>query len=307
VQWLEELYQRNVAAVHHYCRRLLKDAEDSLDATQEVFLRAVASLNAPPDGAHARAWLLRVARNHCLDILRHRRRTATALARMHDGEPSGPSAESQVLNRQLVRTLLRGLAEKERAVLWQTEVEQRPLAEIARLLGVTYMAAAQVAYRARRRASLVAANLGGVFGVLGWRALRRRWESAGVLQPLAVLAVIPLVATITVATASGGFHSISPRPFDSRAPAHAPAGRPAALPAPAAAAAASAAPGAGPLRLRGIVPQPARDALHSVVQSAGQTIKQVTKPLPTITPLPSIKKLLPTPLPSPSLLPQQVT
>src|SRR5262245_7603300 len=54
------------------CVRLLRDQEEARDAAQETFMRAYASL-AGFDPEHPFApWLLRIARNHCIDLLRRR-------------------------------------------------------------------------------------------------------------------------------------------------------------------------------------------------------------------------------------------
>ena len=69
-EWLAALYQSNFPAVLHLCRSVLKNPDDAADATQEVFLVAARSLDRNASDARARAWLLTVAKNHCVDLLR---------------------------------------------------------------------------------------------------------------------------------------------------------------------------------------------------------------------------------------------
>src|SRR5437879_13731987 len=78
-RWLAELYQANSAAVFNQCRHLLGSREDAADATQEVFLRAAASLTEAPDSPHARASLTTVTRNYYIDLLRRRERFGSPL------------------------------------------------------------------------------------------------------------------------------------------------------------------------------------------------------------------------------------
>jgi len=66
-----------VAATHIYgwAYRLLQDHHDALDATQEVLLRWVAGGRS---ARNRRAWLRRTTINHCIDLLRLRRRRIAA-------------------------------------------------------------------------------------------------------------------------------------------------------------------------------------------------------------------------------------
>lgn len=66
---LVELHKR---AVYGLCLRLLADAEEAQDAAQETFARAYASLAAYDAAQPFAPWVLRIARNHSLDVLRRR-------------------------------------------------------------------------------------------------------------------------------------------------------------------------------------------------------------------------------------------
>jgi len=79
VRQLAEIYESNSSVVYRVGQRILKDTEDAADATQEVFLRAFASLTAETQGEKARTWLIAVARHHCLDVLRRKKRLRKTL------------------------------------------------------------------------------------------------------------------------------------------------------------------------------------------------------------------------------------
>jgi RNA polymerase sigma-70 factor (ECF subfamily) len=151
-KWLTDLYQAHATAVHAYCRRFLQSPEDAADATHEVFLRALSSLQADPDSRQARGWLITVAQNYCLDLARRRRRMQLAYSTLAGDASSGHESETEIVNRQLLHAVLARLGERERQALWQSAVERRPLAEIATTLGLSYMAAAQLVHRARKHA-----------------------------------------------------------------------------------------------------------------------------------------------------------
>ena len=195
------LYEANYRSVLALCRRLLSDAEDAADAAQEVFLKAVTSM--PPEASSeiAGAWLRVAARNHCIDLLRRRRRQGTALATMMRGTTAPLEPDRTVEDRHFVRQVLEELRPRERTALWQAAVESRPVAEIAGYLGMTYMAAGQLVHRARKHAALAAAKLATIFGVSQLNRPGNR-PSLGVLssQAAALIVVPVLLAAGTVAS-----------------------------------------------------------------------------------------------------------
>jgi RNA polymerase sigma-70 factor (ECF subfamily) len=68
-----ERHQRAVVAL---CTGILRDANLAEDVTQDAFIRAWKNLPSFK-GDSAKAWLLRIATNRCLDLLRQRNRQAT--------------------------------------------------------------------------------------------------------------------------------------------------------------------------------------------------------------------------------------
>src|SRR3989449_2525174 len=109
-RWLSALYESNFAAVLKRCGAILKSGEDAADAAHEVFLIAVNSLAPETEEKRARAWLLTVAHNHCLDILRRRKRFGRALVVLGANEASD-DLEAGVVDRDFVGQLLRQLSE----------------------------------------------------------------------------------------------------------------------------------------------------------------------------------------------------
>jgi hypothetical protein len=118
----------------------------------------VAQSPGPQPAENMRPWLLTVTRNYCFDVLRHRKAADRALAAL-GGKLLATTVdpESAVLQQDTVDTVLSRLNPRERTALWQSAVEHRGPADIAKGLNLTYMAAAKVVSRARRHAALVAA------------------------------------------------------------------------------------------------------------------------------------------------------
>jgi len=65
---LTDLYRE---AMIRFCYGYLRNLEDAEDAVQEIFWKVLRT-EAVPD--HFRAWLYRIARNHCLNVIRDRGR-----------------------------------------------------------------------------------------------------------------------------------------------------------------------------------------------------------------------------------------
>jgi RNA polymerase sigma-70 factor (ECF subfamily) len=198
---IDELYHANAVAVLKLCSRILRNVDDAADATQEVFVIALESLDPAAKSREARAWLLTVARNHCLDLLRRRKRLGEALVRMGpDG--GGTDMETAVADRDFVDVVFKQLTKRERQALWQSAVESRPLADIASRLRLSYMAAAQVLHRARRHAVQAAGRVAVVFGIF---QLGRHRPGLGALvnaQRLAAVVAVPLIVVSMNASSS---------------------------------------------------------------------------------------------------------
>jgi RNA polymerase sigma-70 factor (ECF subfamily) len=64
---LVDLHKRSVYGL---CLRLLRHPEDARDAAQEAFVRGYAALGTFDPTQPFAPWMLRIARNHCLDLAR---------------------------------------------------------------------------------------------------------------------------------------------------------------------------------------------------------------------------------------------
>lgn len=68
---LIKMHERRIYGLALY---LLKSPDDAADAAQESFVRCYTSLSSFDHQRSFGAWLYRIAYNHCLDVLRSRRR-----------------------------------------------------------------------------------------------------------------------------------------------------------------------------------------------------------------------------------------
>lgn len=68
-----QLMHRYAGAVYNLTYRMLGNAEDAEDASQEIFLRAYTRLESFDRQRRFSTWLLSIASNYCIDRLRRRR------------------------------------------------------------------------------------------------------------------------------------------------------------------------------------------------------------------------------------------
>jgi len=222
-RWLSALYESNFAAVLKRCGAILKSAEDAADAAHEVFLIALNSLAPDTDEKRARAWLLTVAHNHCLDLLRRRRRLGRALLTLGTNPDAGSDLEAGIVDRDFVQGVLGQLSLRERLALWQSAVEHRPLADIATGLQLSYAAAAQVVHRARQRALRLAASVAAILAVLRFPRVARRvldrtvafrpeTESLLAARRVIALAAMPVIAGLALQSSTASNTSAGLKP-----------------------------------------------------------------------------------------------
>ena len=71
---LEQLYRKTDRAVYAYALSILRNAQDAEDVLQECFIRIFRSAAFYHDDGKPMAWILTIAKNLCMDLLRSRNR-----------------------------------------------------------------------------------------------------------------------------------------------------------------------------------------------------------------------------------------
>lgn len=124
-------------AVWRVCLMRLGSRADAQDAFQEVFLKYATHDDVAFQSAeHERAWLLRVASNHCVDMLRSRSYATESLDEL--GEQPAPLELAQDPQASLweVGEALNRLPSDQRQALYLTVCEGYRAAEVAKMMGV---------------------------------------------------------------------------------------------------------------------------------------------------------------------------
>lgn len=99
-----ELVRRYQGRLYRLAYRMLGNAEEAQDATQEAFLRAYRALSSFRLDASFSPWMYRIATNVCLDMLRSRRPQASLDESPLD-PPAALSVEGAVAQRERIRAV----------------------------------------------------------------------------------------------------------------------------------------------------------------------------------------------------------
>lgn len=159
---LVEAYQRKVYGI---CIGMLKNPDDSMDVTQEVFIKVYRYLENFNQQSSFYTWIYRITVNKCIDFIRKKKRqrevdydeTVPQSSDSEEGEWT-PSRLGLNPDRVYARKELRGkmlealesLGEKHRTILILREVEGLSYEEIADVLQVSKGTVMSRLYHARR-------------------------------------------------------------------------------------------------------------------------------------------------------------
>ena len=163
------LVERHQKGLYNFLLQRVRSPDDAEDLTQESFVRAWRRLATYRDQWRFSTWLYAVARSAAADAARARRERTQAEA-PESGQDADPSAElaAREEGEQLWALAREVLSADQRSALWLFYAEERPAAEIGRVLGKSPIAVRVMLFRAR--------------GILA-RHLERRTERTGATRP----------------------------------------------------------------------------------------------------------------------------
>jgi RNA polymerase sigma-70 factor (ECF subfamily) len=142
-------YQESVRRV---ARAVTGNAEDGDDAAQDAFLSALDRLETYDPSRPFGPWLMRIASNAAIDLVRRRTvRAALPLEPYVASSRPGPADDTEAaeIRRELAAALAE-LPERQRAAVTLFDVEGYPHAEIAAILGIPEGTVRSDVFHARR-------------------------------------------------------------------------------------------------------------------------------------------------------------
>lgn len=150
---LDALIEQHAAAAFRVANGILRNPTLAEDAVQETMIKAWQSLPRFRGDSSLRSWILRIAHNTSISMLRRRRERVMAPEDLPDTaggiDPARSSAALEDL--RTVRVALESLDELSRSVVILREVEGMTYAEIAETLQVGVPTVKTRLLRARRK------------------------------------------------------------------------------------------------------------------------------------------------------------
>lgn len=136
----ESLVRRFQGRIYGFALHYLRDPEEAQDAAQEIFVKMYQHLASVRDGRTYLPWMLRLARNCCIDRIRSRKGRAQEQGEgveVRDVASTAASPEQAMLEgarRVMLYRALAALSEPSREILMLKEIRQLKLGEISTLL-----------------------------------------------------------------------------------------------------------------------------------------------------------------------------
>jgi len=148
---LVEPYMRKT---YHVALKITRNREDAEDASQQTFLKAFANIKQFQGNSQFSTWLIRIAMNEALMLMRKRRSEDSHLAYDNDttGGPAiiekicaGETAHPEVLyaareHHEALRSAIGGLRETLRVVVWMLGIEEHKSKDAAKILNLSQSA-----------------------------------------------------------------------------------------------------------------------------------------------------------------------
>lgn len=153
----EAIYTRYERRIYAFVYRLMGNADDAYDLTQETFIKAYTALPRTAPDLNLSAWLHRIASNACMDVLRRRKLirwlpwetfdTNPGLEPAADDDPVGEYNQFETSGE--VQAVLDKLAPKHRMSLVLKEFQGMSCDEIGEVMGLSRSAVKSLLFRAR--------------------------------------------------------------------------------------------------------------------------------------------------------------
>jgi len=162
----QELVVRYQRKVYSICYGMLKNQQDSMDVSQDVFIKVFRYLEKFNHESSFYTWLYRITVNKCIDFIRKRKRRSEVDYNDAIGRDDDVDQDEQILSstlglqpdrvyarkelREKMLMALETLTEKHRTILILREVEGLAYEEIAEVLGISKGTVMSRLYHARR-------------------------------------------------------------------------------------------------------------------------------------------------------------
>ncbi len=148
VEAFERLIESVKLLVINTAYQYLKDYEDALDCSQEVFIKAYRNMASYRENSAFSTWIYQITKNQCIDMLRRNKTTNLSIEESMEDEDapeiqlSAPESQqpenNAIRNRQIetVRRAIDQLPDKLREVCVMRDIQELSYQEISELLDI---------------------------------------------------------------------------------------------------------------------------------------------------------------------------
>ena len=143
-----ELYTRHSSRIYAYCRRILGDPAEAKDVFQDTFLKFYQSAKKTPEMTNVPAYLLKIARNLCLNCIRNNKRSVS-FQDYHKLSRDQPHEKTELL--QLIGMALELLPQEYREAFVLREYDGLTYNEIAEVTESSLSTVKIRVYRAKQK------------------------------------------------------------------------------------------------------------------------------------------------------------
>jgi len=130
-----EIYRRYSGRIYAYCKRFLGNRDDAMDALQDTFVNFYQAADEPKEMTNLPAYLLRIARNLCLNLVRQNKKTTQLEDYMYFESKMEEADSNELLG--LIHTALQQLPADYREAFILREYEGMSYQEIADFLNIS--------------------------------------------------------------------------------------------------------------------------------------------------------------------------
>lgn len=135
--------RRYQGRIYGFALHYLRDHEEARDAAQDIFVKMYQHLGSVRDGRTYLPWMLRLARNCCIDRMRSRKARAQDLVaaagdtQEHASQDASPvDSLLETARRALLYRALATLTARNRQIVLLKDIEQLQISDIATRLGL---------------------------------------------------------------------------------------------------------------------------------------------------------------------------
>lgn len=158
---VDSLLEKN-RTIFHICLGFTANPVEAEELAQDIYLKAIARLHTLKDVRTAVPWLLRIARNVCLNHIRRERLTRRIFLfkEVESGDGRTPEIENDFYDRIVaLKKAVSGLPEKNRLVFILFEYGDLSYEEIASCLNIQHGTVMSRLHRARNRLKKLLSDL----------------------------------------------------------------------------------------------------------------------------------------------------